>query len=81
MTFHTTFLRGMFVSALLMTLFLSQAAFGQGTGTIKGRVSEQGSNEPLPGANIIIVGTSIGTTSDIYGNYTVQDLHPWVHGS
>ena len=39
--------------------------------TIKGKVTED-SGQPLPGANIIIVGTSTGTMTDFDGNYTLN---------
>ncbi|WP_211211975.1 SusC/RagA family TonB-linked outer membrane protein [Flexithrix dorotheae] len=38
------------------------------TGTVTG--AEDG--EPLPGVSILIKGTSVGTTTDIDGNYTIQ---------
>ena len=39
--------------------------------TIKGTVTDD-SGQPLPGANIIIVGTSTGTMTDFDGNYTLN---------
>ncbi|MCF8371374.1 MAG: TonB-dependent receptor [Bacteroidales bacterium] len=39
--------------------------------TVKGTVSTE-TGETLPGVNIIISGTSFGTTSDIYGNYSIE---------
>ena len=39
--------------------------------TIKGKVTDD-SGQPLPGANIIIVGTSTGTMTDFDGNYTLN---------
>ncbi|WP_375447482.1 SusC/RagA family TonB-linked outer membrane protein [uncultured Fibrella sp.] len=38
--------------------------------TIKGRVTED-SGQPLPGATLLIAGTTIGTNSDADGNYTL----------
>ena len=43
--------------------------------TISGQVSDQSTNEPLPGVNILAKGTSTGTVTDVDGNYrlTVAD--------
>jgi TonB-linked SusC/RagA family outer membrane protein len=38
---------------------------------IKGKVTDA-SNQPLPGAGVIIKGTTIGTTTDLDGNYTIE---------
>ncbi len=45
-------------------------AFAQGT--ITGTVSEGSTGSPLPGANIIIKGTTTGTTSDFDGNFSIN---------
>ena len=46
------------------------------TSTIKGRVFNSINNEAVPFANIYIDSTSVGTTSDIEGNYRITDLKP-----
>jgi outer membrane receptor protein involved in Fe transport len=33
-------------------------------------------NEPLPGANIVVVGTSLGSATDINGQYTILQIPP-----
>jgi TonB-linked SusC/RagA family outer membrane protein len=40
--------------------------------TVSGVITEQGSNEPLPGVNIIVKGTANGTTSDTNGAFSIQ---------
>lgn len=40
--------------------------------TIKGNVTESLSGTELPGVNVIIEGTSIGTVTDIDGNYSID---------
>lgn len=37
---------------------------------VKGKVLD-GNSEPLPGANVIVKGTTIGTTTDFDGNYSI----------
>lgn len=41
-------------------------------GAVIGKVLERSTGEPLPGATIIAKGTSIGTTSDIEGNFSLN---------
>jgi TonB-dependent starch-binding outer membrane protein SusC len=38
---------------------------------VRGRVTDAGTGEPLPGVNIIIEGTTMGTITDFNGNYTL----------
>jgi len=45
-------------------------------GTIIGTVKEKGSNEALPGANMILVGTTLGAASDIEGRYVIRAVPP-----
>ncbi|MGV3600421.1 MAG: carboxypeptidase-like regulatory domain-containing protein, partial [Dyadobacter fermentans] len=39
--------------------------------TIKGRVTDSESKEPLPGVNILVKGTQTGTSTDAGGNYSL----------
>lgn len=40
--------------------------------TIRGQVTDQEDNGPLPGVNVVVKGTTTGTVTDIDGNYTLQ---------
>ena len=40
--------------------------------TLKGRVLEDGTGEPLIGASILIIGTTYGTVTDIEGRFELQ---------
>ncbi|MCK0179502.1 TonB-dependent receptor [Flavobacteriaceae bacterium S0862] len=53
----------------IFLFFFCVSSFAQTT--IKGKVTDD-SGQPLPGANIIIVGTSTGTMTDFDGNYTLN---------
>ena len=49
----------------------------QSTGTIAGKLTDTDfNNEPLAFANVIIKGTTTGTTSDIDGLYIIENLDP-----
>ena len=51
--------------------------FGQNTGSIAGKlIDKEYNNEPLAFANILIKGTTTGTTSDIDGLYIFENLDP-----
>ncbi|WP_047549793.1 TonB-dependent receptor [Psychroserpens sp. Hel_I_66] len=53
----------------IMMLFCCAITFAQTT-TVKGKIIDD-NGIPLPGANIIVVGTTTGTISDFDGNYTL----------
>ena len=60
---------------ILALLCFSVGVFAQ-TGSIKGRVYNLKNNDPLPFTNIIISGTTIGSTSDLDGNFIFTGLNP-----
>jgi hypothetical protein len=41
---------------------------------VKGRVYDRETKDPLPGANVLVKGTSIGASSDINGNYVIRGV-------
>ncbi|MCL5130015.1 TonB-dependent receptor [Algibacter sp. L4_22] len=58
---------------MLLAMFCMQNAFSQ-TKTISGTVSDTG-GVPLPGVSLIVVGTTIGVSTDFDGNYTLQNIN------
>ncbi len=46
------------------------------TGKLNGTVRDKDSNEPLVGANILLLGTSLGATTDVDGFYFVNRILP-----
>ncbi|WP_430466969.1 TonB-dependent receptor [Winogradskyella ouciana] len=52
----------------LFTMLFCVVSFAQTT--VKGKITDN-TGLPLPGANIVVVGTSSGTVSDFDGNYTL----------
>lgn len=60
---------------ILFIVFLSlcQVIAAQDKGTIKGKLTDKEMNgESLPFANVIIKGTTIGSTTDMDGNFTIS---------
>lgn len=61
---------------LLIFLSLSQLLLAGVTGKIAGRVVDFETGEALVGANVIIEGTSIGSATDISGEYVILNVPP-----
>lgn len=40
--------------------------------TVKGTIIDQATNEALPGVNIVVDGTTLGTTSDVNGKFAIE---------
>jgi TonB-dependent receptor len=62
---------------ILFALLLSSStiAFAQ-TGSISGTVTDAKTGETVVGANIVIVGTTIGAASDIDGKFIINNVKP-----
>lgn len=65
-----------FLFLLLLLPFLNLVAQ---TGKLSGKVTDLTTGEPLIGANIIVVGTSLGAATDVNGEYSVSNLSPGVY--
>ena len=52
----------------MVMVLTTLSTFGQTTG----KVVEAETNEPLPGATIVVKGTSNGTVSDFDGNFSID---------
>ena len=59
--------------ALLCSLFL-HATPAQAQGTIVGRVTEAANGAPLPGANVVVEGTTIGASTNNDGRFRLRDV-------
>ena len=46
------------------------------TGKIAGNIRDAETKEPLPGANVTVVGTTLGAASDLDGNYSIIGVPP-----
>ena len=58
--------------SLFLLLLVQVTAVAQNT--VKGKITDSRSQEPVPFANIIIYGTNTGTTSDINGTFEIRDV-------
>lgn len=48
--------------------------FAQNTGKLIGKVIDKNTKEVLPGANVLLMGTSIGASADVDGNYEIDKI-------
>lgn len=60
---------------IITFIIISLVTFSQ-TGSVTGKLIDEISNEPLAFANIIIRGTTQGTTTDIDGKFTIENIEP-----
>jgi outer membrane receptor protein involved in Fe transport len=61
-----------------LVIAFCHSAFAGTTGKLSGKVTDAGTKESLPFCNVIIVGTSLGTVSDLDGNYVILNVPPGV---
>lgn len=67
------------VLMLAFILLFSSNLLAGITGKIAGKVIDQTTGEPLPGANVMIEGTTMGTSSDVDGFYFIINIPPGVY--
>ena len=58
------------IISLFINLIMAQ------TVNIRGTVKDAANGSPLAGANVIVLGTSIGTATDADGKYAIPNLNP-----
>ncbi len=58
------------VFVLLFVMMMPLALFGQTT--VSGTVTDAGSGNALPGVSVVLLGTTVGTSTDASGNYSLQ---------
>ncbi len=64
------------LASSLVLLIAASQLFAATTGKIAGKVIDEQSGEPLPGANVIVVGTNYGAAADADGEYFILNLPP-----
>jgi len=61
-------------ACLALILLLAQVSLAEGLVTLKGKVFDRSTKEGLPGANIVVKGTSVGASTDLSGSYVVRSV-------
>lgn len=67
-----------FISVLLI-VFYFPTLFAGVTGKISGKVTDASNEEPLPGVNVFIDGTTMGASTDLEGDYFILNIPPGVY--
>ncbi|UCE20268.1 MAG: TonB-dependent receptor [Gemmatimonadota bacterium] len=65
----------LFLSFLVFAL-MPGVVFGGVTGKIAGVVKDKDSGDPLPGANIVVEGTTMGAATNLNGEYFILNVPP-----
>jgi len=61
---------------VLLLSFLQSVSYGQVTGRLEGKVVDTETKEPLPGVNIILEGTVLGTSTGPDGHFKLNHIPP-----
>ncbi len=64
---------------VLLGMSLAAQSFAGTTGKVSGVVTDGETGEALPGANIIIEGSTMGAASDMQGRFTILNIPPGVY--
>ncbi len=60
------------LNRILTTYRTENGYTGEGGNLLQGQITEEGSNEPIIGATIVVKGTNYGTVTDINGYYSLK---------
>ena len=61
-----------YLQILLLALLIPIWSFGQNDFRIRGKVTSAEDKQPLPGVTVVVKNTTIGTTTDIDGNFSLS---------
>jgi len=64
---------------ILFIMLVVQNLMAQTTGKIIGHIKDKATKEPLPGANVILVGTQRGAASDVDGDFIILNVPPGIY--
>ena len=64
----------LFLKLALSLFFIVEFALAIDTGKLEGRIIDKETGEPLPGANIMIVETTMGSAADVNGYYLILNI-------
>lgn len=72
-------MKTLIASVILISLRISSPCLAGTTGKIAGKVTDEKTGEALPGANIILVGTTSGAATNRNGDYVILNVPPGVY--
>ncbi len=65
-----------YIFTLALFLLLSALTLAGTTGKLTGKVTDSETGEPVIGANVLIIGTSIGAATNLDGSYAILNIPP-----
>jgi iron complex outermembrane recepter protein len=68
------FVRYVLSAFCLMIMLVPLPSYGADTGTVKGKITDKADGEGVFGASVTIPGTTLGTATDMNGNFTLQNV-------
>ena len=71
--------KNFFLFFLFITFVSLSMLYSGNTGKIAGRAIDKSTGEALPFANILVVGTTMGTVTDINGDYFIINIPPGLY--
>ena len=75
MSTGTSCFRGSIICVMVVAFSLTfQSMYAAGTGSIKGRILDKSTGDPLIGANVLVLNTSLGTAADLDGVVTIYNV-------
>jgi len=63
--------KSMFLAASAFVFAFATNGSAQATGVVEGKVTESGSGRPLPGAQVFVAGTTVGSVTNERGEYRI----------
>jgi TonB-dependent receptor len=69
-------MRKLFSITIFAVLFLSISSFALGQGNMRGVITDSSTAKPLVGANVYLLGTALGSATDLEGVYRIQRIPP-----
>jgi hypothetical protein len=73
--------RFLFLTLLLLLglVFLSAIGIAGTTGKIAGTITDKSNGEPIMGATVVVLGTSLGASTDMNGEYSILSVPPGIY--
>ncbi len=68
-----------FTTCIILCILLLSAVFATETGKIVGKVVDSETNNPMPGVNIVLLGTSFGAATDDNGEFIIMFVPPGIY--
>lgn len=76
MNWRKVFYDGVYLAVLL--IFISSYSFADTRGKLTGRILDQNKN-PVVGANVLLIGTNLGSATDLEGYYVILNIPPGIY--